>query len=75
MLARCAEVYDGERAKWNERVCSAERNERNVSLKCNAAIEAACTASTKYEIVSFTLAPLKGRWGYCRRFLCFAHKI
>jgi hypothetical protein len=60
MLAMCAEVYGGERVKWNGRVCSGERNERNVSPKCNEAIEATCTAGTKYEIVSFAFAPLKG---------------
>jgi hypothetical protein len=62
-LAKCAEVYDGEGVKCNGRVCNEVRNERNVSPEWNAATEAACTASTKYEIVSFTLAPLKGRWG------------
>ena len=41
MLAMCAEVYDGERAKWNGRVWSGERYERNESPECNAAIEAA----------------------------------
>lgn len=66
MLAKCAEVYDGERVKWNGRVCSEERNERNESPECNAAIETACTASTKHEIVSFSLAPLKGGRGNCR---------